>query len=149
MGNRGGNLECACEIISNLEVKVLEKSNIYETEPWGVTEQAKFLNQAVKVETDLSPESLVCICKEVERQLGRVESMKWGPRIIDVDVLFYEDRVVEKETCTIPHRWLHERRFALKPLSEIAGDAVHPVFNKTIFELLESCTDKSDIALQS
>ena len=145
MGDRCVNLASAYDILENLGVKVLQKSSVYESDPWGYEEQASFLNQVIKVETELSPESLVQICKEAEKQIGRVDSFKWGPRVLDVDVIFYGDEVVEKPECTIPHHLMHNRLFVLIPLNEIAGDFVHPVFRKNVSELLKACEDKHGV----
>lgn len=142
VGDRDRNLEKAIELLESYEVKILAKSGIYETEPWGVADQADFLNQVVRGETDLSACALVSLCGEIERQLGRIDSFKWGPRVIDVDLLFYDDEVVDGPKCTVPHYLMHKRRFVLKPLSEIAPRVVHPVLKKNVLELLNDCDDK-------
>ncbi|OIP80770.1 2-amino-4-hydroxy-6-hydroxymethyldihydropteridine diphosphokinase [Candidatus Peregrinibacteria bacterium CG22_combo_CG10-13_8_21_14_all_44_10] len=145
MGDKLGNLTSSYDVLESLGLNILEKSAIYESEPWGWLDQSSFLNQVLKVETNLSPESLVRVCKEAEKQVGRIDSFKWGPRVLDVDVIFYENMVVNKPECSIPHHLMHERRFVLEPLNEIAASAVHPVFGKTVSELLASCEDQGSV----
>ena len=134
MGNRAANLK---EAISSLapQMEVKAKSAVYETDPWGFKEQEKFLNQVVRVETYLKPEQLIKHLKRLEVALGRKESFPNGPRLIDIDILFYDDLVLYSPALTIPHPHLHERAFVLVPLMDIASDLVHPVKKKSIREL--------------
>ena len=134
MGNRAANLkEAIASLAPQMEVKA--KSAVYETEPWGYEEQEKFLNQAVRVETYLKPEPLLKHLKRLEVALGRKESFQNGPRLIDIDILFYDDLVMYSPSLNIPHAHLHERAFVLVPLMDIASDLVHPVKKKSIREL--------------
>ncbi|MBI2758042.1 MAG: 2-amino-4-hydroxy-6-hydroxymethyldihydropteridine diphosphokinase [Chloroflexi bacterium] len=135
LGDRLANLNTAIDLLSRSTV-LGQRSSIYETPPWGYTDQPAFLNMAVKCETDLDAESLLKRLKQVEVQVGREQSFRWGPRQIDIDILFYDDLVLESESLTIPHPRLHERAFVLVPLADIAPDYVHPVFKKTVTELL-------------
>lgn len=118
-------------------------SSFYETEPVGVTDQAWFLNCVLLFETELSPEELLVKAKEIEKELGRTASIRNGPRIIDIDILLYDDRIIEADDLTVPHPRIHERRFVLLPLSEISPNLVHPIFKRTIAELLQELPEGS------
>ena len=134
IGDRAQNLGKA---IANLSPKVcsLLKSSIYETEPWGYVDQPAFLNQVFKASTDLEPFELLAFLKEIEVSMGRQETFRFGPRVIDIDILFYDELVLETPSLIIPHPRIAERAFVLVPLAEIAPDLRHPVFNKTAQEL--------------
>lgn len=135
---RSANLKAA---ISSLrpQMDVKARSKVYETPPWGVTDQPKFLNQVVKAKTYLAPELLLKHLKRLEIALGRKKSVRYGPRLIDIDILFYDDLVFETPDLVIPHPSLHERGFVLLPMMDIAPDLMHPVQEKTISEMLVSC----------
>jgi len=137
LGDRSANLRAAIKALPP-EIKVIVESKVYETPPWGVEDQPAFLNMAVKCQTSLEPESLLKRLKQLEVQLGREKTFRWGPRLIDIDILFYDDLILESESLTIPHPRLHERAFVLVPLADIAPDFVHPVLKKTITKLLAS-----------
>ncbi len=143
LGDRLANLRIAIDTLAP-EIKVLAESKVYETPPWGYTDQPAFLNMAVKCETDLDVESLLKRLKQIEVQVGREVTFRWGPRVIDIDILFYDDLVLKSELLTVPHPRLHERAFVLVPLAEIAPNLIHPVLKKTISELLSSI-DQSGI----
>jgi 2-amino-4-hydroxy-6-hydroxymethyldihydropteridine diphosphokinase len=145
MGNRLANLKAAANNLTP-QMAVKNKSSIYETPPWGFTEQGEFLNQVIMAETYLAPEALLGHLKRLELALGRVPNFKNGPRLIDIDILFYDDLMIDTHTLAIPHPRLHERAFVLVPLAEIAPDFVHPVLGKPIHELLDE-VDRSDIKL--
>jgi len=135
LGDRSGNLKQAIAALTpQLDVKA--KSQVYETPPWGFEEQPKFLNQVVKANTYLDPEPLLKHLKRLEVALGRQESFPNGPRLIDMDLLFYDDLVLNKPSLVIPHPRLHERGFVLLPLLDIAPNLVHPVQQKTVEELV-------------
>jgi 2-amino-4-hydroxy-6-hydroxymethyldihydropteridine diphosphokinase len=145
LGNRLANLKAALAALTP-QMSVLAKSHIYETPPWGYTEQPAFLNQAVKVETYLEAEPLLRHLKRLEVALGREPSFPNGPRLIDLDLLFFDDLVLETPALTVPHPRVHERAFVLLPLNDIAPDYIHPEFKKTVHELLAAC-DTSGIQL--
>lgn len=128
--------------------EVVKASTVYESEPWGFDSQHPFLNQALIIETRLSPLSLLEMLQQIEKELGRTpekEPNGYADRVIDLDILFYDDQIVETDELTIPHKLLQERRFTLVPLAEIADDIIHPVFNKTIRQLLDDCPDTSKV----
>lgn len=116
-------------------------SSLYKTAAWGKTNQPDFLNQVISFKTDLSPAKALAICLEVEDELGRIRYEKWGERTIDIDILFYENEIIDIKGLIIPHPRLHERLFTLKPLNEIYPNFLHPSFNKTITELLTASDD--------
>lgn len=123
-------------------VGVSDVSSFYETEPWGNERQSNFINACVKVETDLSPPKLLRFIKSIESELGRSQSEKWGPREIDIDILFYGDEIISSGGVEIPHPHMAGRAFVLVPLAEIAPQFVHPVLKKTISELAETIDKK-------
>jgi 2-amino-4-hydroxy-6-hydroxymethyldihydropteridine diphosphokinase len=135
LGDRAGYLRRARENLAP-EVNLLRASSVYETPPWGYTDQPAFLNQVVEVQTDLEPEALLVKLKGIESELGRVKNFRYGPRCIDLDILFYENRVYQSERLTIPHPSLAERAFVLVPINELAPNFVHPLLHKAISELL-------------
>jgi 2-amino-4-hydroxy-6-hydroxymethyldihydropteridine diphosphokinase len=143
IGNRQHYLELAINHIAISIGVVVKKSAIYETEAWGNIDQNDFLNQAIAVNTNLSPEELLDEIHSIEYKLGRQKEIKWGPRIIDIDIIFYNDHIINHEKLIIPHPFMADRNFVLEPLKDITGDFIHPIFNKTIHELYAMSKDKT------
>jgi len=145
LGDREINLTMARGHLGEKVGTILQSSGIYETAAWGKEDQPDFLNQVVMLETHLDPLSLMDTLLWIEGALGRTRKVKWGERIIDLDILFYDDVVVNTEKLTIPHPGIPERRFTLLPLQEIAPQLLHPVLHKTIEQLLASCPDQLEV----
>ncbi len=146
LGRRKNNLDAAINRIELNIGAVLKYSSIYETEPWGFEAEAQFLNMVIMVKTDLSPFSLLEQIMNIESSLGRVRSTeRYSSRIIDIDILLYEDIIIDDQNLKIPHPLLYKRRFVLVPLCEIAPGPIHPVLNKTMLELLKICEDRSNV----
>ncbi len=136
LGNRQDNCLKAIGILKNNGLEITAQSSMHETEPWGVKDQPKFINMALKVETDLTPQELLTLLKNIENIMGRESTSRWGPRIIDIDILLYDDMKINEDDLKIPHPLMHEREFVLEPLSEIASETIHPVLLKKAGDLL-------------
>ena len=145
VGDRVSHLKEAAENMERYSGKIMQRSSLYETAPWGKTDQAPFLNQALLLSTSLDASALLKIILEVEEKSGRKRAEKYGPRIIDIDILFFNNEILNQPDLKIPHPQIQNRRFALQPLCEIAPGWVHPVFKKTILQLLKECPDKLDV----
>lgn len=143
IGNKKENIELAIERLTSIkEIKVTKVSTIIETEPWGYENQDTFLNGALEIKTILSPKELMEVLLKIELEMKRERLIKWGPRIIDLDILIYDNIISEDEFIVIPHPRMEEREFVLKPLSEIAPFIIHPILKKRVIKLLEELNDK-------
>ena len=141
LGNRGAYLQKAINLIETELGTVSQKSSIYETEAWGKTDEPNYLNQVVKVNTILSARQVLEKALQIETSMGRLREEKWGSRIIDIDILFYGHGIINQPGLIVPHPELHNRRFTLEPLSEIAPDLQHPILKKSIFQLKSELKD--------
>jgi len=141
LGDRELLLKDAITEIEDRVGNILECSKVYESTPWRVEGQENYLNQILKVKTILLADDVLLTVLDIEKQLGRVRIEKWGERLIDIDIIFYNDSIIETPDLCVPHKHLHERMFVLTPLHNIAPEMVHPKYNKTIEELLNMCKD--------
>ena len=147
-GNLGNTLEIFGKCYPEIEKKIgfiSSKSKIYQTSSWGPIEQAHFLNQVIQVKTSLNPDILIRLLLEIEENLGRIRTQKWGPRIIDLDILFYGNEIINTLDLIIPHPQIPHRKFVLIPLKELAPELIHPILEMTISELLAQTTDLSEV----
>ena len=134
IGNLEQNLKLALDEISQVS-NIIKTSRFHESKPWGYENQNYFLNAVLSVDSEIKPQIFLTILKEIENKLGKVVLYRWGPRIIDIDILFCDNLIITTDELIIPHQHAHEREFVLKPMCEIAPDFVHPVLKKTISEL--------------
>ena len=144
-GNEGDRFFHMQEARTNIELicgQLLQVSSLYETAPWGKTDQPDFLNQIILIDTKLSPDELLHGILSIEEKGGRKRTVKNAPRTIDIDILFYDELILEKPGLSIPHPRIAERRFVLEPLNEISPGFIHPVIGKTIHQLLLECMDE-------
>lgn len=141
LGDRLQQLLTANRHIEKRLGKLLDQSAIYQTKPWGIADQPDFLNQALIIETALDPFDLLDEIQAIEKDMGRVREVKWGARCIDIDILFYNDLILNTERLTIPHPFLHYRNFVLVPLLDIASQHIHPIFKMNIARLYEFSKD--------
>lgn len=144
LGEREDNCHKALQLLETNGVTILRRSSLFETEPWGEKDQPRFINMAVEGETSLSPDQLLNVVKTVERTLGRERTFRWGPRIIDLDILFYDEMAISTEDLCLPHPRIAEREFVLLPLSEITPQKMHPILGKTIYTILEELKHGKD-----
>ena len=142
LGNRKKNLSLARYLLKEHGIFVINSSSIYETAPWGKSDQPAFLNQALEADTNLNARQLIRRILKVEKIMGRIREEKYGPRLIDIDILLFNNEKHDYQFLKLPHPEMQNRRFALLPLSEIAPGIIHPVLNKTISKLLNECTDE-------
>jgi 2-amino-4-hydroxy-6-hydroxymethyldihydropteridine diphosphokinase len=139
---RKSNLDRAIELLLENGMKIENKSSIYETEPVGFKPQPKFLNIVLSAQTKHSPQACLKIIHQIESELNRIREIKDGPRTIDLDIIFYDNSIIFEKDLVIPHPRMHQRAFVLKPLAEILPDYFHPVYNKTVNQLLQEIDTK-------
>lgn len=146
-GNRVQWLSKAIYLLGKRCGNVVQQSPVYETAAWGITDQAAFLNMVVHIQTPHKSQQVLEGILAIETELGRQRSIKWGPRTLDIDILLFNDEVIDTEHLKVPHPYMHERRFTLAPLAAIAPNLEHPVFKKTISQLLDECPDKLEVTV--
>lgn len=144
-GNRKHNIETALQRIEAFAGKAKSVSSLYETEAWGLEDQPNFLNQAIHVSTNEKPLDFLHHLKSIEKQIGRVDTVKWGPRVIDIDILYIDDQVIDLPELKVPHQGIYDRNFVLIPLMEIAGEFTDPVKQLTVDELYDVCHDTREV----
>ncbi|MBE7171161.1 MAG: 2-amino-4-hydroxy-6-hydroxymethyldihydropteridine diphosphokinase [Williamsia sp.] len=142
IGDRWAHLEQAATLIGACCGTITERSPVYETAAWGLTDQAPFLNQALRLQTSGTAEWLMKQLLQIEEQMGRIREKRYGPRIIDIDILLFNDEIHTTSLVTIPHPEMPKRRFALQPLADLAPAVQHPVLKKSIAEILAVCPDE-------
>lgn len=146
-GNRGDRealLSAAVKAVS-AKCTLLQKSKIYETEAWGGVAKGAFLNQVIEIKTSLKAEELLSLIQQVEKDLGRKRAEPWGDRTMDIDILYFGNKIIDTPTLKIPHPYIQDRRFVLLPLAGICPDFVHPVLGKSTLELLDQCVDQCEV----
>jgi 2-amino-4-hydroxy-6-hydroxymethyldihydropteridine diphosphokinase len=145
MGDREAHLNQAKALIEKHIGTVKETSRLYETQAWGKTDQPNFYNQAIAVETTQFPQQVLKNILKIEQEMGRIRTEKWEERVIDIDILLFNEEIVEDDNLKIPHPHLHERNFALVPLMDVAGEVMHPVLNLPVEEIYFECLDTLDV----
>ncbi len=142
IGDRAENLASARDRLTDQSIDIVSVSPVYITEPWGFKSDNDFYNQVIEIKTGMDAFDLLDLVQDTERQMGRTRIMKaYTDRVIDIDILFYGNEIVSSKPLIIPHPLLHKRMFVLQPMTDIAPDFVHPVFNKSIAELMDECPD--------
>lgn len=148
LGDRLGFIQQAVQMLDfNDAIKILETSSFYETEPYGIKDQDWFINAAVKISTTLTPVEVLRVCQHIEEKLGRKREMKWGPRVIDLDILLYDDEIIADDILTIPHPATYDRACCIVPLLEIAEELIHPILQKDMDEIYQNLEFPEEVYL--
>jgi 2-amino-4-hydroxy-6-hydroxymethyldihydropteridine diphosphokinase len=142
VGNRKENLRTASKLIEEQIGVIIKSSKIYETDAWGITDQPPFYNQVHIVESEFSTDEIIRKILAIEKKMGRIRTIKNAARIIDIDILFFNDDIINTKTVTVPHKEIANRRFVLSPLNELSPGLIHPLLKKSIHELLSDCKDE-------
>ena len=145
LGDRMANLQRAKELMMTKMITVMRESSVYETAAWGIEDQPSFLNQVVQIDFNRTPTRLLELLLEIEQQMGRIREEKWGSRLIDIDILYFKDQIIDSNELKIPHPEIQNRRFTLLPLVELAPDLRHPSLKKTQEELLSQTPDQLEV----
>jgi 2-amino-4-hydroxy-6-hydroxymethyldihydropteridine diphosphokinase len=148
--NLGEREQLISSAITNISAQIgtiISQSKIYESTPWRVDGQGNYLNQIIEIKTELPADKVLELVLNIENDLGRVRLEKWGERLIDIDIIFFNNEIIETPELCVPHKHMHERNFVLEPLNEIAPEFVHPKYNKTISELFEQSKDTEKVAV--
>lgn len=144
LGDRAVTLSAALGLLAGGDLRITRESRVYESPPWGKTDQPAFLNQVVEVDTTLAPEALLARCQKIEDALGRVRRERWGPRTIDIDILLYDDLMIQTPDLVVPHPDLRRRAFVLVPLAEVAPDLRLPT-GETVGDVLMAIPDRAEV----
>lgn len=148
LGDRLGFIQQAVQMLDFHDaVKILETSSFYETEPYGIKDQDWFINAAVKISTTLTPVEMLRVCQHIEEKLGRKREMKWGPRVIDLDILLYNDEIIADDILTIPHPATYDRACCIVPLLEIAEELIHPILQKDMDDIYQNLEFPEEVYL--
>ena len=145
LGDPITQLEQARELLKQKLGNLVKASSIYQSEAWGVEDQPIFLNQVLLIETDKSADESLLICQNIENELGRIRKEKWGARLIDIDILYFNSEIIDKPLLKIPHPYIQDRKFTLQPLCEVANSYKHPKLNLTNEQLLLICKDNLEV----
>ena len=147
LGNTQEIFEACYPMIENKVGAILQQSSLYRTAAWGLQDQADFTNQVILVETTLNPHTILTEIQAIEKALGRERTITWGPRTLDLDILFIDQQIIQTTDLQVPHPHIQDRKFVLIPMEEIAGNFKHPVFKKSMIELLQETTDETAVSL--
>ena len=147
IGDRVCYLNQAKRYIAEEIGDVVSESRVYESSPWGVTNQDYYLNEVIEVYTLDHPNTVLKKILHIEKKIGRVRKRKWSSRVIDIDIIFYASVIINNKNLIIPHEYMHERNFVLYPLNDIAADFVHPIIKNTVNKLMKECNDKNEIKI--